>query len=69
MSPQAPTYTGVTPPAAPVGGMLNTDLLSHRLVIATETLCISLATLFVAARTYTKWFILRRRDYDDCEYN
>lgn len=68
MSPQAPSYTGVTPlPAPSDGDLFDISLPSHQIIIATETLCIGLTTLVVTARTYTKCAVLRRWDYDDCE--
>ena len=70
MSPQAPSYAGITLPAAlPEGDLLKLNLPAHRMIIATETICITLTTLFVAARMYTKWAVLRKSDFDDCEFS
>lgn len=37
------------------------------LVILTLTLCLVFATLAVLMRTYTKLFLIRSWDYEDCE--
>lgn len=57
-------FPGAIPP--PLGVTPNLTFSQSRVNIAIHALCIVVTTLFVVSRIYTKSFVVRRIDGEDC---
>lgn len=57
---------GLAPPPGVTPNFINPE--SHaRFVVVTHTICLTLSTIFVLLRTYTKFFISHAPGWEDCK--